>query len=252
MRRHRRHVKLLEALIVSVAVAQVTAAAAWLTANDYALLAAALIIISIGGGYAVFRVWRSRLKVVPYLELSELRTRVASTRATIWSFQISGGEFTRHLVADYEYWLSQDPRRKLKMLFANPENEGLLEGLVELSGMGKASTREDALRHLRETIKTSLSRYSQLQASRPEQVDLRVYDCSPPCSIHACDIEDGANSGSIFVEHYLPDLPWRDRPCFLINRHAPSFGLYVEHCSIWFKDSRAWKAPVAPDAISSR
>ena len=252
MKHPMRHMKLLEGTLTSLAATGLLAAAAWLFSEDLIWLAVALLLVATLAAALLYWVWRSRLRVIPYLELDDLKKRIAKASTVIWSFQISGGEFTRYLVESYEKWLADDPRRRLKIMFVDPENEGLLESLVELSGMNKASDLETGLISLRQTIRTSLRDYAELRERRPDQVDLRIYSCAPPCSVHAVDVERGSEGrASMFIENYLPDLPWRDRPCFLLTRHSADFDLYRSRCGVWFADAREWKPSETVDAQSA-
>ena len=252
MKKHIRHVEILEQTLTSLAATGLLAAAVWLASEDLILPAVALLFVAVLAGALLYRVWRSRLRVIPYLELADLKNRIARSSNVIWSFQISGGEFTRYLVQSYEGWLLEDSRRRLKIMFVDPENEGLLEGLVELGGMDKASDPETGLIALRQTIRKSLQDYADLREKMPDQVDLRVYGCCPPCSIHAADVEKGSKGNpSMFIENYLPDLPWRDRPCFLLNRHSAAFNLYRSRCGVWFADAREWEPSKALDSQSA-
>jgi hypothetical protein len=251
MKQHIRHVRILEGTLTSLAATGLLAAAAWLFSEDLIWPAVVLLLVAILAGVLLYRVWRRRLRVIPYLELADLKKRIAEASNVIWSFQISGGEFTRYLVQNYERWLAADPRRRLKIMFVDPENEGLLESLVKLSGKDKASDPETGFISLRQTIRKSLQDYSDLRERMPDQVDLRVYDCCPPCSIHAVDVEkESEGDASMFIENYLPDLPWRDRPCFLLNRHSAAFDLYRSRCGVWFADAREWEPSETVDVQS--
>lgn len=186
---------------------------------------------------AVVHQRRGSVPFVSYMSKNDLRDRIAAARSEMWSFQISGGEFTQTADKEYELWLQADEARQLKVMFANPDNEGLLMSIVKLSGMAERSAATSALPYLRDTIRTSLRRYCELSERRPGQVELKVYDGSPPCSVHAVDVVRGAASGSIFVENYLPRTGWEDRPCFMLRRRHRLFELYARQCLAWFNEA---------------
>lgn len=163
------------------------------------------------------------------------RARILSADREIWSFQISGGEFTAHSVEAYEEWLKADNNRRLKIAFANPENSGLLDSIVKLGGVGRFSNDDEAREHLGVIIHTSLSRYGELSRNCAHQVDVRVYDCSPPFSVHAIDPAPKKKSGSIYVEFYLPQLPARERPCALIRWDHSAYSLFTRQSLAWFE-----------------
>lgn len=235
-----------EAVIASIVGSAAFALITWILAERAFDLASGTIVL-VGAtatwvvvAAALFTRWRARqVRLVPYLSRRAACARIASARTDIWSFQISGGEFTIDLVDVYEAWLRADGSRKLKMLFADPENTGLLESIVKLSGVGRRSTEASALAILRDTIRTSLRRYDELSSRLAGQVEVRVYDCSPPCSIHAVDANPARRrrGGSIFVEHYLPDLPWPERPCQLVTYRHTLFQTYADQSRIWFDEA---------------
>jgi len=184
--------------------------------------------------FGVIRWWRARVfQFVPYLGREALLERLRSARAEIWSFQISGGDLTTSADGAYEEWLREDRGRRLKVLFANPDNEGLLQSIVKLSGFVADDEKID-LSLLRGTIKRSIDKYLKLRGQFPSQVEVRTYDCSPPCSVHAVDAASSSRGGSMFVECYLPQLRWADRPCFLLRRSHSQFSLYSGQCKVWF------------------
>lgn len=172
--------------------------------------------------------------------LEEVCRRIESAEREIWSFQISGGDFTINVVEAYAEWLAADSTRHLKILFANPDNAGLLESLNKLSGTGKMNSDGVALNHLTEIVRTSLQKYSNLSHRFPGRVDVRVYDCSPPCSIHAVDPQHNLRRSSIFVENYLPHTPWGYRSCFSLGAHHKLFALYCDTCRIWFDEADSY------------
>ncbi len=178
---------------------------------------------------------RRVLYFVSSMSSEAARARIRSADREIWSFQISGGEFTAHSVKTYEEWLNADKDRRLKIAFANPANTGLLDCIVKLSGVGRFSSDDEAREHLCQIILTSLKNYSNLSARCANQVDVRVYDCSPPFSIHAIDPISNRRRRSIFVEFYLPGLPARERPCVLIKANHSEFKLYAEQSLAWFE-----------------
>lgn len=180
--------------------------------------------------------WRRfALHYVPYMSSDALGRRVQAAKKEIWSFQISGGEFTAGSIDVYREWLMDDDSRRLKIMFADPTRRGLIKSIVKLGGMGELSASDpEAVANLQRTIAISLKLYSDLSGELPSQVDVRVYDCCPPCSVHAIDVRTNSRTGSIFVEHYLPGLAWVDRPCVVIRRAHKSFAVYADQCESWF------------------
>jgi hypothetical protein len=179
------------------------------------------------------------VKFVPRMSNAEAQDRIRSARKEIWSFQISGSEFTASSSETYETWLASppDPDRTLLIAFANPENTELLKSIVRLSGLAEESTEDHEYEHLRVVISTSLNRYIDLRDKFGERVDVRVYDFSPPYSFHAIDPDD-STAGSGFVELYLPNLPSADRPCMLLPHDHPKYSLYRDQSLSWFEASR--------------
>jgi hypothetical protein len=228
---------LLEAITAAIVATAIIAIAGVLLSGGWeipaGLVAAWLLAIAVVVHYLRSRLlWFRRP-----MSLNAARLRIDSAREEIWSFQISGSEFTVNSVEVYEKWLDVDRNRRLSVAFANPANDGLLRSLVKLSGAGKMSTEVDALTHLREVILTSLGKYLELKESFPTQVDLRIYDCSPPCSIHAIDPTSDFKRRSIYVECYLPHLPTRERPSLLLTPHQSYYARYVEQSRVWFKQA---------------
>lgn len=177
--------------------------------------------------------------------------RIRSAKSEIWSFQISGGEFTASSTETYEAWLSKDRNRTLLIAFANPENTGLLKNIVKLSGQHKESDEDHAYEHLRLVIETTLNKYVDLQKRFPGQVTVRVYDFSPPYSFHAVD-PDNPEMGSGLVELYLPDLSSADRPCMRLPHGHVQYSLYKAKSLAWFEDSSdAPQADAEPDLTTS-
>jgi hypothetical protein len=173
------------------------------------------------------------------------RARILSADREIWSFQISGGEFTAHSVKTYKEWLNADKDRRLKIAFANPANTGLLDCIVKLGGVGRLSSDDEAREHLCQIIRTSLKNYSNLSARCANQLDVRVYDCFPPFSIHAIDPMSDRQRRSIFVEFYLPGLPARERPCVLIRANHSEFKLYAKQSLAWFEGATGASLPTS-------
>jgi hypothetical protein len=165
----------------------------------------------------------------------EAGKRIDAARLEIWSFQISGSEFTAHSPDTYRTWLEKDRNRRLKIAFADPDDNELLKNIVKLSGVANLSSEDHAYEHLRELIRTTLGRYRDLCCQFAEQVDVRVYDFSPPFSVHATDPDDeNASACSLFVELYLPDLPAHERPSMLLGKSDELFSLYREKSRAWF------------------
>lgn len=208
---------------------------------NYRIIISLLVVLIAGAAYYSRRRF---LRFVPYISGEAAKRRVANAQSEIWSFQISGGEFTTNLVGEYDKWLRQDPKRILKLLFANPANAGLIDSIVQLSGSHRISSGPTARRYLRDSISTSLEKYSRLQAKFPKQVDLRIYDTSPPCSIHAVDVVLEARGSSIFIEYYLPELRWGDRPCILLRPSNKMFVTYRNQGDVWFENAAAFVAGI--------
>lgn len=165
----------------------------------------------------------------------EARRRIKSAKREIWSFQISGSEFTAHSSDTYEAWLEEDRNRCLNIAFADPDDTELLKNIVKLSGVATLSNEEHAFEHLRTMIETTLERYIKLSENFPEQVNVRVYDFSPPFSVHAIDPNDeDAPTCSLFVELYLPNIPARERPAMLLRKDQQLFSLYRDKSDAWF------------------
>lgn len=179
-----------------------------------------------------------QVKFVPPMSNAEAQDRIRAAQREIWSFQISGSEFTASSSETYETWLASPTHdRNLLIAFANPENTELLKSIVKLSGLAQESTEDHAYEYLRAVIRTSLNRYIDLRDKFHDQVDVRVYDFSPPYSFHAIDPDD-SEAGSGFVELYLPNLPSADRPCMLLPHSHPKYSLYREQSLSWFEASR--------------
>lgn len=168
------------------------------------------------------------------------KRRIRSAKSEIWSFQISGSEFTANSIETYEAWLSEDHNRILMIAFANPDNESLLKNIVKLSGVSKLSSEDHAYEHLRQLVRTTLEMYIRLRENEKfkDRVDVRVYNFSPPYSIHAVDPDpQDDRPGSVFVELYLPDLPRHERPCMLLGQEHKSYRLYRNKSLAWFEDA---------------
>jgi len=181
---------------------------------------------------------RQSVTFVRQMTRSGAKKRIRTAKHEIWSFQISGSEFTAHSTEAYETWLRNGEDRRLRIAFANPEKPDLFKSIAKLGGQDKLSGADHAYAHLRATAETSLDKYIALRERFPDQVDVRVYDFSPPYSIHAVDPgDDNEAAGSVFVEFYLPDLPSSERPCMLLQQDHESFALYRNQSLVWFKDS---------------
>jgi hypothetical protein len=183
---------------------------------------------------SVIYIQRRALFFVQPLTSEAAEGRIRGAYKEIWSLQISGSEFTAQSIDSYSRWLRADPDRKLRLAFANPTNTGLLSSIVKLSGLGRISNDGEATEHLRQIILASLEKYSHLSAELAGQIDLRVYDCSPPFSIHAVDPTSPYQKCSLFIELYLPDLASRERPCILMRKNHVRFTLYVNKARAWF------------------
>ena len=192
----------------------------------------------------------TQVKFVRRMSDEEARKRIRSAKREIWSFQISGKEFTANSIEIYEAWLSEDRNRSLLIAFANPGNTGLLESIVKLSGLAKDSTEDHAYQNLRTAIQTTLGRYTALRKRFPDQVDVRIYDFSPPYSFHAVDPDD-KTAGSGFVELYLPDLSSADRPCMLLPYEHTKYSLYRSQSLAWFEASTNARFEEEPDLTTS-
>ena len=233
----RRTWSLAEAVAASIVATAVVTVASGLLSGGWVVPGAVAVVWLVAALVVVSYVRTKLLRFDRPMSYAAARTRIASAEREIWSFQISGSEFTANSVKTYADWLAADSERRLKVLFANPENSGLLRSIVRLSGLDKVSNENDALGHLREVILTSLGRYVALKAQHPGQVDVRVYDCSPPCSIHAIDPRSSARHRSIYIECYLPGLPARERPSLLLARRHAYFERYIEQSLGWFDEA---------------
>lgn len=190
---------------------------------------------------------RNYVKFIAPMSNEQAENRIRSASQEIWSFQISGSEFTAHSVETYEAWLSRDGNHRLLIAFVNPENTDLLKNIVKLSGVGSLSSESHAYDHLRAIIKTALDKYIILRQKFGDRVDVRVYDFSPPYSVHIVDPDSKGNpGGSAFVELYLPDLPSRERPCMLLTHEHSAYSLYRTKSLAWFEAAR--RLPAAPSA----
>lgn len=222
-------------------------AGSWMVSQSWfiaGLAAAAWLCLTAGMTIVFRRSYRATLKYelrksvtfVRPMTQREATKRIRSAQEEIWSFQISGSEFTAHSTETYESWLEDDKNRRLRIAFANPEKTDLLKNIVSLSGVDKMSTPDHAYEHLRELARKSRDKYVTLREEFPERVDVRVYDFSPPYSIHAIDPNDGDEpAGSVFVELYLPDLRSSERPCMLLQQDHASFLLYRNQSLKWFQ-----------------
>jgi hypothetical protein len=224
---------------IPFAVAGGLVASSWVVAGCAALLWIVAVAL-------VARMARRRVLVfIPPMSWRAARRRIESASDEIWSLQISGSEFTAHSVETYEKWLDEDKNRCLKIAFVNPDNAELLASIVKLSGIDRISYDGEACRHLREVTVTSLNRYIDLRERFADQVDARIYDSSPPFSIHAVDPHASRRSSrAVFVELYLPNLPSRERPCLRLDGRHSAFSLYRDQSNDWFESSE--KAPSAP------
>jgi hypothetical protein len=223
--------RFVDVLIATVISTVIVGAIGRLLSGDWEVAAGAVVIWLLAM-FVILHYLNSRmLRFRRPMSLVEAHQRIGSADREVWSFQISGGEFTANSDDTYSEWLSGDVDRHLRIAFANPENDGLLRSIVKLSGLGEISDEQEALRHLRKIINKSLDRYLALKKTRPDQVDVRVYDCSPPFSIHAVDRR------SVYVECYLPNLPARERPCLLLTRNHAYFKLYINQSDAWFQQA---------------
>lgn len=169
------------------------------------------------------------------LSSPEAQRRIDAAQKEIWSLQISGGEFTAHSPDAYKEWLTEDKNRFLKIAFADPGDTELLKHIVNLSGVASLSNENHAYEHLQTMIETALDRYIELSKELPGQVDVRVYNFSPPFSVHAVDTDfEDLPRRSLFVELYLPDLPARERPALLLRKDHDKFTLYRDKSRSWF------------------
>jgi hypothetical protein len=190
-------------------------------------------------------VWRPQIyRFVPYMSREALSARIVKAEHAIWSFQISGGGFTTASVDRYRQWLQGDQRRQLRMLFANPDNDGLLRSIIQLDGLARRTTIDAEVDHLRATILETLRKYLTLESQYSRQIEVRVYDCAPPCSIHAVDPDTAASATSIFVENYLPDLPREERPCLMVRRHQVLYDMYLRQSAAWFEQGHRYQLNV--------
>ena len=230
-------------LLTSLVGGLLLAIGSWFVSQSWAVVAVALIawVAFVAAVAALFRhlqlsARRHRVTFRKSMSEEEARTRINSAGKEIWSFQISGSEFTAHSSATYRTWLLEDRNRCLKIAFANPDDTELLKNIVKLSGVANLSNEIHAYEHLQTMIKTTLAKYIALCEEFPEQIDLRVYDFSPPFSVHATDpyYEDEATC-SLFVELYLPDLPAHERPSMLLRNDQSSFSLYRTKSNAWFE-----------------
>jgi hypothetical protein len=223
-----------EAIIGSVIAGLALLAGGWLVSHAWFVPLGLAVIWVLAVFLAIFHVHQRVLFFVQPMSSDEARERILSANKVIWSLQISGGEFTVHSVDAYEAWLREDEERHLKVAFANPDNDGLLRSINKLTGIDKRTTEEEALGHLRETINASLKRYTDLRGQLQDQVDVRVYDCIPPYSIHA--IDPNSRRGSIYLELYLPHVSARERPCTIMRHSHRKFEMYSKKSLAWFGD----------------
>jgi hypothetical protein len=192
------------------------------------------------------RTRQSYISFLAPMSTEQAKKRIRAAQSEVWSFQISGSEFTANSIETYETWLSGDRNRSLSIAFANPENENLLKNIVKLSGFDKRSNEDHEFKHLRAMIKTTLDKYIGLRDKFGDRVDVRVYDFSPPYSVHAVDPDpQDDHQGSVFVELYLPDLPAHERPCMLLPQDHTAYALYLNKSLAWFEGARPMNiAPV--------
>jgi hypothetical protein len=228
-----------EAIVASLIAGLVLLGGAWLVSHKWIPPAAAGLLWIAVAGFGLREIRRHALFFVEPMTRQAAESRIRSANSEIWSFQISGGEFTVHSVDTYRRWLDAHEYRRLKVAFANPANQALLENIVKLSGVHRVSNDKDAVEHLRQIILTSQRKYSALRAEYGERVDLRIYDCSPPFSIHAIDPMSSDRRRSIFVEFYLPGLSPRERPCVLMKGKHSAYKLFVEQSRDWFDQANS-------------
>jgi hypothetical protein len=218
----------------------------WLLSQSWSVVAIATAawLVFAGVVAALFRhlylsMARYRITIRKPMTEEVARRRIKEAKREIWSFQISGSEFTAHSAETYEAWLQEDRNRCLNIAFADPDDTELLKNIVKLSGVANLSDENHAFEHLRALIKTTLERYVKLCEEFPEQVNVRVYDFSPPFSVHAIDPHDEDEpTCSLFVELYLPDLPPRERPSMLLRKDRKLFSPYREKSHAWFTAAR--------------
>jgi hypothetical protein len=175
----------------------------------------------------------------------EAKERIRSAKKEICSLQISGSEFTAHSVHVYREWLETDGNRRLRIAFADPTDTKLLESVFKLSGAAKlVENHERGLDHLRELVETGLNKYIKLREDfGDDRVDVRVYNFSPPYSVHAIDPEDeGKPGGSLFIEFYLPDVRPSERPSMLLSHDHSEYHRFLAKSRAWFRASTAAEA----------
>lgn len=169
----------------------------------------------------------------------EAKERIRSASQEICSLQISGSEFTAHSVHVYREWLETDGNRRLRIAFADPTDTKLLESVFKLSGAAKlVENHEHGLDHLRELVEAGLNKYIKLREDFGDRVDVRVYNFSPPYSVHAIDPEDkGKPGGSLFIELYLPDVRPSERPSMLLSHDHSEYSRFLAKSRAWFRAS---------------
>lgn len=176
------------------------------------------------------------VRLIRPMSIEEAGNRIRSAKHEIWSLQISGTEFTASSIETYETWLSNDANRQLLIAFADPTDSELLRNIVKLSGKANETDPFKAHDYLRAEIETSLERYLDLRDRFHGRVDVRVYDISPPYSIHAIDPDSEGNpGGSLFVELYLPELPQSERPCMRLPHDHVAYYRYRTKSLAWFE-----------------
>lgn len=183
----------------------------------------------------------------------EAQNRIRSANKEICSLQISGSEFTAHSAHVYRKWLTDDETRRLRIAFADPTDTKLLESVVKLSGAAKLVKNEErALDHLRELVEEGLNKYIKLREELGDhRVDVRVYNFSPPYSVHAIDPEDRDKpGGSLFIEFYLPDMRPSERPSMRLSHDHAEYPRFLEKSRAWFKASTRAEEALQPQMQS--
>jgi hypothetical protein len=171
----------------------------------------------------------------------KIKKIIASAKEELWAFQISGGHHTRLLTDVYRDWLVVDNQRKLKILFINPEKSELVMAVGVL--LGRVSVDDNGnpeVRNFLDEINRTIKIYQSLRELFPNQVELRLYDCCPPCSILGCDLYSAIKERQkMVVENYLFDLPWSKRPCFTLTaRHAYLLENYKTSLKCFFENGK--------------
>ncbi len=175
------------------------------------------------------------------LSAEKVSKLIKNATEEIWTFQISGGHHTRNLTNDYKTWLAIDRKRKLKVLFLNPDNNEIVRAVGLLLGRVSVDYISDNNHSaFVEEIKQTLTTYTKLKNLFPDQVQIGLYDCCPPCSIFGCDLGSIDKDRRIMVvENYIYDLPWSKRPCYTL-RHAQHklLDTYIKSLENFFESSK--------------